>query len=183
MRDTVAAAMSSNQRSSDATTPSANHLAGIRLTAALLVSELCAAAEHNFAGRVKLLVEHGVDVDTPGLRNGRTPYEEALRAGHSGIAQDLLAHGATKIDLDPVETFALACIGGRRDDVRKRLAGDPTLLDRLGHHGRVELLHRAVDANSHGRARAQASSFPRTATSSPTTTWWMAQTKAALRSR
>jgi ankyrin repeat protein len=112
----------------------------------LLVIELCAAAEHNFSGRVKLLVEHGVDVNTPGLRNGRTPYEEALRAGHAAIAEYFLAHGARKIDLDPVETFALSCISGRRDEVRERLARDPSLLDRLGQYRRVELLHRAVDA-------------------------------------
>jgi len=113
---------------------------------ALLVGELCAAAEHGFPGRVQLLVEHGVDVNIPGLRNGRTPYQEALRAGHAAIAEYLLAHGARKIDLDPAETFALACISGRRDEVRERLANDPSLLDRLGHFGRVELLHRAVDA-------------------------------------
>jgi ankyrin repeat protein len=112
----------------------------------LLIIELCAAAQHNFGNRVKLLVEHGVDVNTPGLRNGRTPYEEALRAGSAAIAEYLFAHGARKIDLDAVETFAVACIGGRRDEARDRLASDPTLLDRLGHYGRVELLHRAVDA-------------------------------------
>ena len=59
----------------------------------------------------------------------------------------LVAQGATKIDLDPVEAFALACIGGRRDQVRDRLAKDPALLDKLGPYGRVDLIHRAVEAN------------------------------------
>ncbi|MGE5833683.1 MAG: ankyrin repeat domain-containing protein [Acidobacteriota bacterium] len=118
-----------------------------RLTAdALLISELCAAAEHGFLGRVQLLLEHGVDVNIAGLRNGRTPYQEALRAGRAEIAEYLLARDAKRIDLDPLEMFALACISGRRDEVRERLVNDPTLLDRLGHDGRVELLHRAVDA-------------------------------------
>jgi ankyrin repeat protein len=45
-----------------------------------------------------------------------------------------------------VETFALACVAGRRDEVRARLSADPTLLERLGERGRIELLHRAADA-------------------------------------
>jgi ankyrin repeat protein len=112
----------------------------------LLVIELCAAAQHNFFERVQLLINHGVDVNTPGLRNGRTPYEEAVRAGNQSIAEHLLDHGAKRIELDALDTFALACIGGRREEVRARLAEDPTILERLGHTGRVDLLHRAVDA-------------------------------------
>jgi ankyrin repeat protein len=113
--------------------------------ASLLVIELCAAAQHNFFERVQLLVDHGVDVNTPGLRNGRSPYEEAVRAGHQSIAAYLLDHGANKIELDALETFALACIGGRREEARARLAEDPSLLERLGHEGRTGMLHRAVD--------------------------------------
>jgi ankyrin repeat protein len=101
---------------------------------------------HDFAERVKLLVEHGVDVNMPSLRGGRTPYEEALRAGHQAIAEYLLEHGAKRVDLAPLETFALACIAGRRDDVRAMLSEDPSLLERLGHQGRIELLHRGLDA-------------------------------------
>jgi ankyrin repeat protein len=107
---------------------------------------LCWAAARNFPGRVQLLIEHGVDVNTPSLRSGRTPYEEALRAGNDDIASYLVTHGARKVELDPRETFALACIAGRRDEVRARLAQDPTLLERLGHEGRIDMLHRAVEA-------------------------------------
>lgn len=114
--------------------------------AKLLVQQLSWAAMHDFSARVKLLVEHGVDVNTPSLRDGRTAYEEALRAGNQAIAEYLLEHGAKKIELDPLETFALACIAGRRDEARARLAEDPSLLERLGRRGRVELLHRALDA-------------------------------------
>jgi ankyrin repeat protein len=112
----------------------------------LLAIELCAAAQHNFFNRVKLLVQHGVDVNARSRRTGRTPYEEALRAGHHEIAEYLIQHGAKKIDLDPLETFALACIAGRRDEVRDQLTADPTILNRLGHHGRMDMLHRAVEA-------------------------------------
>jgi ankyrin repeat protein len=114
----------------------------------LLVIELCWAAQHGFVERVQLLVRHGVDVNARTPRSGRTAYQEALRAGHYGIAEYLLQHGAAKIDLDPVETFALECIAGRQEEVRARLAADPTLLDRLGHEGRIDMLHRAVDSGN-----------------------------------
>jgi ankyrin repeat protein len=119
----------------------------------LLVIELCAATQHRFFERVRLLVEHGVDVNTPGLRNRRRPYEEALRAGDQSIAQYLLQHGAKQIDLDPFEQFALACIVGRRDEAQARLSADRTILERLGHQGRMDMLHRAVDAKQHDGVR------------------------------
>ena len=99
--------------------------------ARMLIEELWSAAKNGFLERVKLLVAHGVDVNVPGVRNGRTPYEEALRAGHDAIADHLVGQGAAKVELDPVEAFALACIGGHRDQVRARLAEDPALLDKL----------------------------------------------------
>ena len=114
--------------------------------ARMLAQQLCWAAMRGFHQRVTLLVEHGVDVNTPSPRSGRTPYLEALRAGQHAIADYLLAHGAVRIALDPVESFALACIAGDRREVQSRLAQDPTLLERLGHQGRVDLLHRAVAA-------------------------------------
>jgi ankyrin repeat protein len=116
---------------------------------AMLVQELCWAAIHDFPDRVKLLIEHGVDVNTASRPSGRTAYEEALRAGHHSIAGYLLQHGATRIDLDPLETFALACIAGRREEVRARLSEDPGILERLGHERRMDMLHRAVDARQH----------------------------------
>lgn len=114
----------------------------------MLVQDLCWAAQHGFLDRVKLLVEHGIDGNTPSHRSHRTPYQEALRYHHRDVAAYLLEHGATRIEPDAVEQFAQACIAGRGDDVRARLAADPTLLDKLGHYGRVELLHRAVEAHS-----------------------------------
>jgi ankyrin repeat protein len=118
-----------------------------------LVQQLCWAVTHNFPARVRLLVEHGVDVNMPSLRNGRTPYEEALRTGNQSIAEYLLQHGAKKTELDATETFALACIADQRDEVQARLAADPNLLDKLGHAGRIELLHRAVESKRHNSVR------------------------------
>jgi hypothetical protein len=115
--------------------------------ARLLVEELWSAARRGFAARVTLLVDHGVDVNTPGLRDGRTPYEAALRAGHHGIAAYLLEHGARKVELDPKEAFAAACIGGRRTEAQAFLAREPKLVEQLGRHRRIELLHRAVEGD------------------------------------
>src|SRR5439155_24448274 len=109
-----------------------------------LVQELCWAAMHGFPDRVKLLVEQGVDVNTASLRDGRTPYQAAVRAGHTAIAEFLLQHGAKNIELDPMEVFALACIAGRRDEAMRMLADDPRLLEKLGNAGRTDMIHRAV---------------------------------------
>lgn len=115
---------------------------------ALLVQQLCWAAMKNFSRRVTLLVEHGVNVNRASLRSGRTAYQEALRQGNHAIAEYLLEHGAKKIGLDPVETFARACVDGRRDEVRRLLAASPSLLDALRHEDRVDLLSRAVAAQN-----------------------------------
>ena len=115
--------------------------------ARLLVEELCSGARKGFVDRVTLLVEQGVDVNTPGLRDGRTPYEAALRAGHHEIAAYVLEHGARKVELDVKDAFAAACVGGRRAEARAFLEKEPNLLDQLGRHGRIELLHRAVEGD------------------------------------
>ena len=115
--------------------------------ARLLVEELWSAARRGFADRVTLLVEHGVELNTTGLRDGRTPYEAAMRAGHHEIATYLLEHGARKVEMDVKEVFAAACIGGRRAEARALLEKDPKLLEQLGHHRRIELLHRAVEGD------------------------------------
>jgi len=116
--------------------------------ARLLIEELWAAAKNHHLDRVKLLVAHGVDVNAAGLRDGRTPYEEALLAGHEDVAAWLLAHGAKRIELDPADAFALDCIKGRGEEARARLRLDPGLLTRRGDAGLIELLHRAEEAGS-----------------------------------
>jgi ankyrin repeat protein len=112
----------------------------------LLVEELWAAARQGYFDRVRRLVAHGTDVNTPGRRDGRTPYEAARRAGHTGIAEYLLERGARKVELGPEEAFAAACIAGHADLVRALLAEDPLRVEKLGRERRIELLHRAVEA-------------------------------------
>jgi ankyrin repeat protein len=112
----------------------------------MLAEQLCWAALHGFADRVKLLVEHGVDVDAPSPRDDRTAYEQAVLNGHPAIAEYLAQRGAARIELGRDDRFVLACIAGRRDEVQTMLAEDPALLDRLGYERRLALLHRAVEA-------------------------------------
>jgi ankyrin repeat protein len=115
----------------------------------MLAEQLCWAAAHGFADRVRLLVEHGVDVNARSPRDGRTAYEQAVLNGHSEIAEYLVQRGAAPIELGRDDRFALACIAGRRDEAQIMLGKDPALLDRLGYEGRLALLHRAVEARQH----------------------------------
>ena len=119
----------------------------------LLIQELCWAAMHNLPKRVKLLVEHGVDVNARSPRDGRTAYEAARREGHDDIAEYLAAHGARPIELSAAEQFSLACIHGRRAEVQAILGADPGLLDRMSTEDRLGLLHRAIAANERGGVR------------------------------
>jgi ankyrin repeat protein len=115
--------------------------------AAMLAEELWSAARHNLESRVRLLVEHGAPVDTPGFRDGRTPYEAALFFGNLEIAQYLLRHGAKAAEVPLRDRFAAACLAGRRSEAEAFLRENPNLLETLGWRGRVELVHRAVEAN------------------------------------
>ena len=114
----------------------------------MLAEQLGWAAQHGFDERVRLLVEHGVDVNAPSPRDGRTAYEQALLSGHPAIASYLMQHGAARIELGRDDKFALACIAGDHHAVQVMLEEDPPLLDRLGYEGRVALLHRAVEATA-----------------------------------
>lgn len=112
----------------------------------MLVEELWAAARKGFTERVHLLIEHGVDVNVAGVRDGRTPYEAALRAGNREIAEFLAHSGARRVELSSEESFAAACVAGERAAVRALLASQPDLVERLGAPRRGELVAQAVEA-------------------------------------
>lgn len=113
----------------------------------MLIEELWAAARKNFDHRVRLLVEHGVPVDRPSRRDGRTPYEVALMFGNHEIAGYLAAHGAARTAQSVDQRFAAACIAGRADEARALLAVQPSLRDALGVDGRFALVQRALEAH------------------------------------
>ena len=114
--------------------------------ARLLSEELWCAARRNYIHRVRLLLDHDVEVDARGLRNGRTPCEEAVLSGHTEIAELLVRHGARRPELGPLDAFAAACVAGRSEEARSALAKDPGLREQLGEAGRIRLVHRAVEA-------------------------------------
>lgn len=117
----------------------------LRSPAKLLVEELWSAARKNYFERAKLLVEHGTDVNSPGFRDGRTPYEAAVRAGNLELAQFLAEHGAQPKEMSEEESFAAACISGRRKEALEIITRDTKIVERIGVHRRIELLHRAVE--------------------------------------
>ena len=122
----------------------------------LLVEELWAAARKGLTARVALLVAHGTDVNGRGVRDGRTPYEEALHGGNREIAELLARHGARRVELAPEEDFASLCIAGERERARALLERAPDLVERLGPERRGGMVGRAVEARSHAGVRLMA---------------------------
>lgn len=89
------------------------------------------ALVHDQRARVRVLVDHGVDIVRP-LPHGDTPVEVALRNGHRRLAAELLEHGAFAPALGPVDLFIAAALAG---DTREVSAADPTVIaDAKGSH-------------------------------------------------
>jgi ankyrin repeat protein len=118
----------------------------------MLLQQMGWAAKYNQFDRLRLLVEHGVDVNTPDSRLCRTPYELALLNGNQEIAQYLLDHGARQTTLSDLDAFAAACLTADAPQARSLLAKDPTLVGRLGDE-RVELLNLAAADNKQNAVR------------------------------
>lgn len=112
-----------------------------------LVEELWSAARKNYFDRVKLLVEHGTDVNGKSFRDGRTPYEGAMLFGNREVAEYLAAQGATRTELPLRERFTAACIAADRSEVEAILREHPSLPQELGAHGRLQVVQRAVEAH------------------------------------
>src|SRR5262249_3186251 len=74
----------------------------------LLVEELWSAARLGRLDRARLLMEHGADVNARGRRDGRTPHEAAVLAGHDEIAAYLADHGAKRTPLLPEDALRAA---------------------------------------------------------------------------
>lgn len=116
----------------------------------LLAEEIWAAAKRNYFDRVKLLVEHGVPLNIPGFRNGRTPCEEALLSGNPEIAHYLLQHGAAAPALNEQDRFIAALLGGDANAARTMLEKNAVLISQLGRRA----IHLACEAAGNGKLRA-----------------------------
>ncbi|NLR96295.1 ankyrin repeat domain-containing protein [Rhizobium sp. P38BS-XIX] len=70
--------------------------------------QLAWALEHRMGERVRLLVEHGADVQK--VVNGRTPYEWARLGGDTELADYLVGKGAVAVRLKPEDEFYIAVL-------------------------------------------------------------------------
>ena len=85
----------------------------------MLRGDLVWAIAHGMTERVRLLLDHGVDVTTP-FDDGSTAAQMAATTGHADLIDLLVAHGAPVPDLTPADAFVAAA-----------LAADRTAVDRL----------------------------------------------------
>jgi hypothetical protein len=104
---------------------------------ATLRGQVVWAIKHGFVDRVRLLMEHGVDIlepftDVPRLhRDGRTPVQLASAEGHRDIVDLLVAAGAPKPTPSAAEQLVGACLAADRTTVKRLLSGHPGLLDEV----------------------------------------------------
>jgi len=79
----------------------------------MMARQLQWAIDHGYDRRVRLLIEHGVDVARP-LADGRTPVEHAITAGRPDLLADLKAAGATVRTVKANEELAGLLLAGDR---------------------------------------------------------------------
>jgi ankyrin repeat protein len=106
--------------------------------------QLAWALEKRMAERVRLLVEHGADVNR--TVKGRTPYQWAVLGGHASLAEYLVAHGATVAELTDVDRLARAIAEGDVTAAKALVAGDGTLVSRT-QTAHPAILHEAASEN------------------------------------
>jgi ankyrin repeat protein len=119
----------------------------------MLQWELWRAARHNQFEKVKLLVEHGVDVNRSTTHRNTTPYEEAVVAGNREIVEYLLQHGAIRIELDEKQRFASACATGRRDEAYAILMNNTRFIESMSEEERSRIVHNAAASGREGALR------------------------------
>ncbi len=110
------------------------------------------AIRSGFADRVRLLVNHGADVNKPDDSyntrvKGRTPYEAALLMGYPEIADFLLQKGARRRRLTGVDQFEAACMAGHLDVAKRLLRADPGLAWEVKPHQREMLCSAASNGS------------------------------------
>jgi ankyrin repeat protein len=91
--------------------------------------QLAWAVTHGMTERVRLLVEHGVDVTAP--LDGVTATSMAATTGHTDLVDYLVAHGAPPLDLPPADAFVAAALAADRPRLGRLLADYPGLAGEL----------------------------------------------------
>ncbi len=123
------------------------------------------AVNHGMAGRVGLLLDHGVDAAAP-FADGITAATLAATSGHAALVDDLVAHGAPAPGLEPVDAFIAAALAADRPGLDRVQAAHPGVAAAAraarpalvvwaagsGNAGAVELLvATGFDVNARGR--------------------------------
>jgi Ankyrin repeats (many copies) len=129
------------------------------------------AITHGMSERVRLFVEHGVDIVSP-FGDGITPAARAETTGHPELARYLVERGAPAPDLRPGQRLVAAALIADHATVSELRAAYPGLVDAVrqarpaltvwaaahGQPGSVELLAAlGFDVNAKGRSDAPAS--------------------------
>jgi hypothetical protein len=132
--------------------------------AEMVRGQLAWAVTHGMTERVRLLVEHGVDVTAP--LDGVTATSMAATTGHADLVDYLVAHGAPSLDLPPADAFVTAALAADRPRLGRLLADHPGLAGELraarpalitwaaacGNPAAVEILAElGFDVNARGR--------------------------------
>jgi ankyrin repeat protein len=97
--------------------------------AEMVRGQLAWAVTHGMTERVRLLVEHGVDVTAP--LDGVTAASMAATTGHADLVDYLVAHGAPPLDLPPADAFVAAALAADRPRLGRLLADHPGLAGEL----------------------------------------------------
>jgi ankyrin repeat protein len=110
-------------------------------------SALCEAIEASCsANLVELLLEHGADANA-GEGDGRSPYRLALTHGRSDVA-DLLRRRGAGDDASDADRFLAACLQPARDEVERRLADDPALVEQVTRDEPAAIVRAAASGNT-----------------------------------
>jgi ankyrin repeat protein len=97
--------------------------------AEMVRGQLAWAVTHGMTERVRLLVEHGVDVTAP--LDGVTATSMAATTGHADLVDYLVAQGAPPLDLPPADAFVAAALAADRPRLGRLLADHPGLAGEL----------------------------------------------------
>jgi hypothetical protein len=96
--------------------------------AEMLASQLWWAAVHDMRERVRVLVEHGTDVNAR-WRDGRSMIEWAAASGNVAVVEYLRNHGAVLTELAPVDALVAAAMAVDRDAVERLRRAHPDVVD------------------------------------------------------
>jgi len=110
------------------TGPAPNELGGEKVKSAL--SYLLGNAVPEHIARVRWLLEHGADADGVNFYSREPLIKHAQLAGREDVAELLVRHGASRLQLTDEEQFLAAVAAGDLDAIRRLAMGHPEFLTR-----------------------------------------------------